>query len=160
MPGILENLEIADIVIATEGDIADIFPGETADQAFKNHIEFYCSNFLYIDNSSCITVYHRNGAKSRFDTGCGATAANPLGWQAGLAGGIIYALFVNGILHDRVGDVDDETMSHIISTAVEFAANAAADRGRNCIDEDFAKAKADELQAALKSLNNNNTQAT
>lgn len=160
MPGILENLEIADIVIATEGDIADIFPGETADQAFKNHIEFYCSNFLYIDNSSCITVYHRNGAKSRFDTGCGATAANPLGWQAGLAGGIIYTLFVNGILHDRVGDVDDETMSHIISTAVEFAANAAADRGRNCIDEDFAKAKADELQAALKSLNNNNTQAT
>ena len=133
MPGILENLEIADIVVATEGDLADIFPGETADEAFKNHIEFYCANFLYIDGDSCITVYRRNGAKSFFDMSRGMISANPL-------------------VHGSMDDVDDAAMERIIGTAVQFAANAAAS-GSNCIDSEFAQARAAELQSALMNLN-------
>ena len=152
MPGILENLEIADIVVATEGDLADIFPGETADEAFKNHIEFYCANFLYIDGDSCITVYRRNGAKSFFDMSRGMISANPLGWQAGLVCGLVYALFAGGIMHGSMDDVDDAAMERIIGTAVQFAANAAAS-GSNCIDSEFAQARAAELQSALMNLN-------
>lgn len=160
MPGILENLEIADIVIATEGDLADIFPGETADMAFKNHIEFYCGNFLYIDGNSGITVYRHNGVKSSFTPSRGSIADNPLGWQSGLTSGIVYALYANGILHDRVDDVDEETMSRIMAVAMEFAANVVANRGRNCINDGFAKIKAEELQAAMNLLNDNNIQAS
>lgn len=151
MPGILENLEMADIVIATNGDIAEIFPGETPDQAFKNHIEFYSSNFLYVDDNSGITVYFRNGDKSYYN-GNDGMAANPLGWQAGLVSGIVYSLFGNGIMHDRVDDVDETTMKDMINCAIDFAGNAAADLLHNCIDNEFASAKAAELKLKLEEL--------
>ena len=163
MPGILENLEIADIVIATQKDINDIFPGETSDQAFKNHIEFYCSNFLHIDDDAHITVYHRNGAKNIFPDANKQFLTNPLGWQAGLASGITYALIEGGIMHEQVGNVDDETMAGIITTAVEFANNAALDPARNCIDENFGQTKAAALEALAnegkESMSNSPTSA-
>ncbi len=151
MPGILENLEIADIVIATHADIADIFPGETPDQAFKNHIEFYCGNFVCIDDkTSGMTVYHRNGTRSTFGGGNKAFATNPLGWQSGLVGGIVYALFAGGIMHDEVNEVDDATMASIMATATEFAENAAADPSSNCIDEAFAAGKVARLESGTE----------
>ena len=146
MPGILENLEMADIVIATQGDLNAIFPGETADQAFKNHIEFYCSNFLHIGEDSCITVYHRRGEKTFFDGCRGQIDKNPLGWQSGLASGIIYALFANGILHDAIDNVDAAVMDGIIKEALEFAVNASASMDVNCIDSGFALEKAEKLK--------------
>lgn len=151
MPGILENLEMADIVIATQGDIDDIFPGETADQAYKNHIEFYCDNFLHIDDrgqSPCITVYHRIGTKSRYpldSLSCELLASNKLGWQAGLTSGIAYSLYANDILHQQVYNATD-LMDSIIATAIEFANNAAADPQQNCIDADFGRNKAEQLE--------------
>lgn len=158
MPGILENLEIADIVIATHSDIGDIFPGETVDHAFKNHIEFYCGNFLYIDENSCITVYHRNGEKNIFDTGKETTAVangNKLGWQAGLTSGITYALFLHNIKHGQINEIDDDTMSGIIDIAVKFANNAASAPAINCIDDDFGSARAEELKIAIEKTSSN-----
>lgn len=151
MPCILENLEIADIVIATQGDLNDIFPGETADQAYKNHIEFYCGNFLHINDNgqpSHITVYHRAGTKSQFTIGNDSYelfASNKLGWQAGLTSGIAYSLFTNDIMHKQVDDTAD-LMDNIISTAMEFADNAAADPQKNCIDDDFGCNKTAQLE--------------
>ena len=57
MTAILENLEISDIVIAHERDINNIFPGESAAEAYRNHIEFYCPTYLHINPDLSVTMF-------------------------------------------------------------------------------------------------------
>ncbi|HAO62994.1 MAG TPA: carbohydrate kinase, partial [Porphyromonadaceae bacterium] len=48
LTAILENLELSSIVVAHERDLADIFPGESAEKAYHNHFEYYCPCFIHI----------------------------------------------------------------------------------------------------------------
>ena len=88
MPAILENLEIADIVIAHERDINNIFPGETSEQAFRNHIEFYCPTYFHINPDLGVTLFS-TGKRHDFAHSEALATDNLLGWQSGFAAGII-----------------------------------------------------------------------
>lgn len=49
MPAILENLEVADLVVARNSDLVTIFgDGDTA-QVYKRHISFYTPSFISVD---------------------------------------------------------------------------------------------------------------
>ena len=128
MPHLLENLEISDIVIAHDQDIHDIFPGETGDEAYHNHIEFYCRNYVHITRSLGLLMY---------SLGLNAPAQQPavdnlLGWQAGLTAGIIAQLFERNILRDQLLTLDKQTWQEILIEARKMAEKAAASDD-NCL---------------------------
>lgn len=128
MPAILENLEVSDIVIANDKDINDIFPNETPEKAFRNHIEFYCKNFIHI-NSSGAAFYAKNGSAS-------ATSAdkteNSLGWQAGLVAGIACGLVKHEVTKATLGEVSTKTWQDIMNLACSLA-DEASKSDDNCI---------------------------
>ena len=111
MPNILENLEISDIVIAHNRDINDIFPGESCEEAFRNHIEFVANE--------------------------GGASTNLLGWQAGFTAGIVSELCRLDIGRDELKTLDDEVWQGITAAAFKCAAVCAA-QSDNCVTADFA----------------------
>ena len=122
MPAILENLEIADVVIATGDDIEAIFPGEDADKTFKNHIEFYGPLFLYIGKDYSVTAYSRGNkltvkAKQAY-------SGDSLGWQSRFTACIIKEMSRRGITKKSLATGSQEQWHDIIGTAIDAACNA------------------------------------
>lgn len=59
MPAILENLEVADVVITSTADLHHIFGRPTAAEAFHKNIEFYCDTLLNIDGEAgTVELFH------------------------------------------------------------------------------------------------------
>lgn len=128
MPHLLENLEISDIVIAHDQDIHDIFPGETGDEAYHNHIEFYCPNYVHLTRSLGMLMYAKD-----IDIPAESPATdNLLGWQAGLTAGIIAQLIERGITRQMLGELDNDTWTQILLAARAMAERAAAS-DENCL---------------------------
>ncbi len=135
MTALLENLEISDIVIAHDRDIADIFPGETAEQAYKTHIEYYCPLYMHIHSDLSLTVFSHHGARRYAAQAAGS--ANLLGWQAGFTAGVIYALQLQGIGFRQAGDLDPDQLNAIVTKAIEMA-NLCAASSDNCLGHNVA----------------------
>ncbi len=136
MPAILENLELADFVIANNKDIEDIFPGEGVEKAFHNHLEFYCGNFLHIDENFNAQIFAKN-VREVINNPQGKSV-NALGWQAGFAAGLMYGLLRNQVTHDLLEDIDQETWEAIVSWAFKFA-NEAEISEDNTISAEFGE---------------------
>jgi len=130
MPAILENLEISHLVIAHDRDLHDIFPGETATQAFNNHVDFYCNNYLHIHSGWDVTRFARHGVVQHVPA-AGETTTNALGWQAGFTAGVACSLIQQGVTHDSIDTLGDDVWRSIIATAQLMASYCAA--GDNCL---------------------------
>lgn len=106
MPAIVENLEIADVVIARESDMMKIFGKADARACYDEHIKFYSNNFLYSDSLCNVSLFTRDGVLTR---GCEAVpdAAHRLEWDARLV-----ARFVKGMLDRGVtlGGLDSTSL--------------------------------------------------
>ena len=122
MPAILENLEIADLVIAHDRDLHDIFPGESAEEAFHNHIEYYADTYLHIAANLDVTMMRR-GEKFTATT---KKATNLLGWQAGFTAGIIDQLITRDINRDDIQHIESTMWQDIIAKACDIATLCAA----------------------------------
>lgn len=148
MPHILENLELANVVIAQQQDIDTIFPGENDDEAYHNHIEFYCDTYVHITPEMQVKRYA--GIKGHVATYAPAHPAtgNLLGWQAGLTAGIVYMLLNKGITHDMLPALGTDAWSQIMDEALMWA--AASTGNDNCIDSEFAASRTASLQQALQ----------
>lgn len=131
MPAILENLEVADIVIAHDRDIANIFPGEASDGAYSRHIEFYCPNYVHINQNLTLSLFSRQGK-----TDCRNLAAtgnnNLLGWQAGLIAGIINELIKRDITRGTLQQLPVDIWKAILAGAMDIAIKCS-ESDDNCI---------------------------
>ncbi len=145
MPNILENLEIADIVIAHDRDINDIFPGEGGEVAFRNHIEFYCPNYMHINPDLSVSLF--STGKRHDVAGSGIPCANLLGWQAGFTAGVIFEICRQNVDRDALKTLDDSAWQEITKTAFDFAAHCAA-QPLNCVTADYAELHREQLSQA------------
>ena len=123
MPAILENLEIADLVIAHDRDLHDIFPGESPEEAFHNHIEYYGDSYLHITAGLDVTLMRRGEQLTATTQG---TTDNLLGWQAGFTAGVIDRLISRDIDRDALRHLAPEQWRDIIAQACDIAAQCAA----------------------------------
>ncbi|MBR1934921.1 MAG: hypothetical protein IJ835_02590 [Muribaculaceae bacterium] len=130
MPAILENLEVADIVVAHSRDIDNIFPGEDSEKAYHNHIEFYCPNYVHLHHDLSLSLYSRQG---QCRVPAGAASTNLLGWQAGLTAGIINDLIKRDISAADVKTLAPDIWNSILRNATSLAKQCAADEN-NCIE--------------------------
>lgn len=122
MPAILENLEIAHIVIAHERDLHDIFPGESAPEVFHNHIEYYGDTFLHIAPSLEVTMMRR---ELQLTSPASRPTANLLGWQAGFTAGLIDQLIKHDITHVDLNAIGQDAWHDIMAQARQLAERCA-----------------------------------
>lgn len=62
-PSLLDNLEMADFVIATLTEVKDLFGAKTLKDAYQDNIAFYCKNFIGIektDSGSTVSFFGQN----------------------------------------------------------------------------------------------------
>lgn len=135
MPAILENLEIADVVVAHDCDINSIFPGETFEEAFHNHIEFYCSTYFHIHNDLSVSLF-ANNSRSDYPTG-GRATGNLLGWQAGFTAGVIKEIMCKGIKKGELGALSPDERQSLVAQACEMA-QLCAPAPDNCVPANVA----------------------
>ena len=135
MPAILENLEVSDLVIAHERDLQAVFPGETPQQAFNNHVEFYCDNYLHINPDLTVTRFYKGG-RAVPHPAIGVPNQHMLGWQAGFNAGIIYGLLKNDVTHANIHQLPRPVWADIAIGAQAIASACA--NPDHCIDEALA----------------------
>ena len=134
LTAILENLELSSIVVAHERDLADIFPGESAEKAYHNHFEYYCPCFIHIGADGGVDAFV---GKEHWQFRCPTPQnLNWLGWQSGFTAGVICALLSEGITAEQMRTIDYDTMQKIVNTAFLLADNASGET--NCIDAKMA----------------------
>lgn len=59
-PSLLDNLELADFVIATETELKEFFGCRSLDAAYRDNISFYCPEFIGLtvdDDGPCLRYY-------------------------------------------------------------------------------------------------------
>lgn len=144
MPAILENLEIADLVLALDSDINTIFPGEAPEEAFKNHIGFYDNTYIHVNPDFSLNLFGRNRRQSFPADG---TTANLLGWQAGFTAGMAYHIIERGLLRSDLHNASAEVLAALVDEASKFA-QCCAQSADNCITPQFAQGKRAALEKA------------
>ena len=145
MPNVLENFELSNVVIANNRDIHDIFPRETGEQAYRNHM-IYCNCLMHVTDDLSTTVYG-HGINAPICRPSNAQG-NQLGWQAGYTAGIIYGMVAADLRHKTIANTDAQTWQQIAQGAYAFAEECAAS-ATNCISSEFAQQKALELAKIL-----------
>jgi len=145
MPNILENFEFANVVIANNKDIHDIFPREDGERAYRNHM-IYCNCFFHVDDEHSTTLYGR-GRKCDINR-VSDDKGNQLGWQAGYTAGVLYGMVAMGVTHKSIGETDADTWRKIADYAYEFAEECAVSP-TNCVSDAFAGHKAMEMEKIL-----------
>lgn len=136
MPAIFENLEFADIVIARESDMVQIFGKSDSKRCYDDHILFYCPNFLFVDNGFNIRMHAPHAEITRMHTGILPT--NKLGWNASLCAGFMHGLLKGDVTRNGLVEMAEKDWAAIVDRAAAFAANSAA-TGENAISRQFAE---------------------
>jgi len=142
MPAILENLEVSDLVIAHERDLRDVYPGESAQQAYTDHVEFYCDNYLHIHPDLSVTRFG-NGIKGLTHPAIGLPSRHMLGWQAGFTAGVIYGMFKNEVTQSTIHQLPRTVWNDIVNGAQAIASACA--NPDNCMDPGLATRYMNEL---------------
>lgn len=99
MPAIVENLEVADVVIARESDMMKIFGKADARACYNEHIKFYCNNFLFSDSRHNVSLFTKSGVLTRESDGT-PDAAHRLECDARLVARFVEGMLRHGLTRD------------------------------------------------------------
>ncbi len=123
MPQLLENLEMANIVMARASELDLIFGAASTEACYRNHIDFYCRSLIAVE-PSCHTISYYSGKRVN-------TVAVPEGvcdgmmWNAGAVAGVTASVFTRGLGVDDLDAPSDELCRQILADAVASADAAA-----------------------------------
>ncbi len=125
MPEILENLELANIVIARNIDLQLIFGIDSSDDLYHNHIDFYCRSLITVDVQAHRISYYSGKEVSSIDIP--ADISTTLMWNAGAAAGVVAAIAERKL---DLGDFEapDAPLRQAIIEAAAASATQAAGR--------------------------------
>lgn len=139
MPSIHENLEFADFVLARESDMKKIYEKEDSLRCYNDHILFYCPNFLFVANDFNVTMHAPKGEfRQEYK---GEKPKNQLGWHATFCAGIVHGLLKHDILRSTLNEVNAETWTDIVQTALACAADSSHTHRNTVSDEIVNKLK-------------------
>ena len=122
MPSILENFELADIVISRTDDLRAIYNTSDATEAFSRHIDFYCRTMLNIDiHDNRMTLFNGSEVES-LDI---SPTANALGLNAGAIAGVVEAIIERQLLRSSLESPDPASRHALLTNAGTRAMEAA-----------------------------------
>ena len=144
MTAILENLEVSNLVIASREHILDIFGSEDASHVFKSNIEFYCPNFICLDEGNAdIFASGKTGSIAINDK----ARDNEIAADASFLAGTAFSIINNDIACTAIDSTPFDTWLKIAEEGVRFAANTAHDS--RTIDAAFAARQAADIASHL-----------
>lgn len=106
MPDILENMEIANIIVTRESDLRPIFSLDSSAEAYARHIRFYCDTFINVNSDThSIELFHRD------DTYCASNPAiaDTLSSNSGTLAALVEAMCVHGLTLSSLGSLSSGT---------------------------------------------------
>ncbi len=120
MPAVLENFEFADIVRGSDEDFRNLFRQADPDQVYRDHIQFYCANFMQTRGIGGVEL--RTG---RFSAHMDVRPVQPvctIGAGDNFNAGIIYGLLEHGVRKQDLPSLDEEKWRKIIQCGLDFSA--------------------------------------
>ncbi|MDR1729128.1 MAG: carbohydrate kinase [Prevotellaceae bacterium] len=137
MPALLENFEFADIIKGSDEDFEHIYNEQDACLTYREHIEFYCKNFICTQGEKGATVFGKNFHKKY--------PVNPIvpvstvGAGDSFNAGIIFGLIKHRIiLDDLKTGIPEEKWDNIVKCAIDFSAFVCTTYD-NYISTEFAR---------------------
>lgn len=119
MASLLENMEMAHITMCTQPHLAELFPGETPAEAFRNHIDQSDNTYLHITPGDAVTLYRRDVTESVSNQM--PSLENPLGWHAGFVAGVAAMLLKMDIKLADVPAMTVDQWREIMAVALPLA---------------------------------------
>lgn len=149
MPNILENFEYADIIKGSDEDFMNIYGEEGAQHIYKEHVEFYCKNFLYTQGADGLTAFSA-GREKRYAANK-ITPVSTVGAGDNFNAGIIYGLCKYGIRREDLcnGTISNQTWDKIIQCAIDFSSFACTTL-ENYISKEYADAYNQKIDKELE----------
>ena len=124
MPQLLENLEMATIVVSRNKDLKLIFGQKTPDACYRNHIDFYCRALMNVDGeNNCITLYAGN---EHTTVEVEPTYCRTMLWNAGAVAGMVNAIAASDLTVADLDTPSEEIRKRILEAAVRSATAAAS----------------------------------
>ncbi len=123
MPAILENLELANVVIARNIDLKLIFGIDNTDSLYHDHIDFYCRSLVSVDVANHRISYYTGKEVSSVEIP--ADICSTLIWNAGAAAGVVAMIAERDLDAKALEAPDAPTREAIIGAAARSAAQAA-----------------------------------
>lgn len=137
MSSILENFEYADILRGSTEDFHNLFKESNPDKVYRNHVGFYCKNFICTDAEKDIHLYSHNLRKTynveRIET------VSTIGAGDNFNAGLVYGLIKNDILRDDLQSLSEADWNKIVRCGIDFSANVCQSV-HNSISKEFAAA--------------------
>lgn len=116
MPAILENFEIADVVITRNRDLNTIFRTTDDAAAYKNNISFYARDFINLDRDNARLRYYHDKEMVEM---AAPTGSNHFAWSVGAITGVIDAMIENDITRFTLSGEGEAVMHTITRLAQE-----------------------------------------
>lgn len=124
MPQILENLEMANVVVTRNRDLEVIFGIKTPDACYHDHIDFYCRSLINVD-AACDRISYYSG-KEMSAVEIPASVSRSLMWNAGAIAGIIAEIFNSALAADALEHPSAAQREAILGAAAKSAAAATS----------------------------------
>lgn len=123
MPMILENLELASVVIARSNDLALIFGARTGEACYHDHIDFYCRSLIAVE-PECRRISYYSG-KEMSSVDIPEKACTGMIWNAGAVAGTASAIARHGYTAADFDAPGEEIRHNILGEAARCASAAA-----------------------------------
>ncbi|MDE6288012.1 MAG: hypothetical protein K2M00_04415 [Muribaculaceae bacterium] len=123
MPAILENLELADVVIARNNDLSLIFGTKDDSACYRNHIDFYCRSMVSAD-TACHTLSYYSG-KEVTTTDVPAEACESMLWNSGIIAGVVSAIYSLNLTPEQLDTPTADLREKVLKMAADEAIAAA-----------------------------------
>lgn len=135
-PTILENLEFADIVRGSDEDFVNIFGEKEPRAVYKEHVEFYCDNFITTRGQDGVDLFTR-----RFEAHYPARAIetrSTIGAGDNFNAGIIFGLLREGIGKADLPNLGQADWAKIIGCGIDLSSEVCQSYD-NYVSREFAK---------------------
>lgn len=123
MPAILENLEMANVVMTRNNDLKQIFGVDNSATCYHDHIDFYCRSLINVD-TVCRTISYYTG-KEMSSVAIPESTCTTMLWNAGAVAGVVAAIAERELDAGALENPETSTREAILGAAA-LSANQAA----------------------------------
>lgn len=123
MPQILENLELADLVVTRNKDLSLIFGVDSADKIYRNRIDFYCRSLVNVDEENESITYY--SGKEMSSVNIPVSACRTMLWNAGALAGLTAEIVARRLTPESFENPDAALREALIGAASNMAAEVS-----------------------------------
>lgn len=136
MPTIIENFEYADILRGSTEDFQNMFRQPDADKVYRDHVEFYCPNFICTDADGDVRLRTKHVCKDYPVTPL--KAVSTIGAGDNFNAGVVYGLLKYRVRRADLAELTEADWDAIIRCGMDFSADVCKSVS-NSVSREFAE---------------------